>query len=496
LSFAYGLRSTGLLVFAGRIISAFTGLLFTVMVARWLDPASFGTWEVIVTLVTFSAYPIGVVAFWTTRDVARGKMVGRTALASGALLSGLGLMLYFGFTFFTYQRISAQVLPFLLGGLLVPLSYWSAVANSIVSGFRPGVYGYSLVLSEVAKLGVAYETLFVYRLGIEGVIIALMASYFVQSVASTYFVRVTFSERFDLAQTRKWSKLAWLPGVIYLATALGVADTYVAAIFFGSAIVGYYQVAFLVAGVVGYSSALAVSLYPMLLRGGNERLPAITMEFALLFSIPMAAGSIALAGPILYLFGSRWTLGAEGLAVLAVSSLFGMVSGIVDQVLLGSEKADAAEKPRFWDLLRSNLTFVPVANILYAIFYVISLYFILSYGFARAFPTSTLVAAWGSAQLLATILFVGVKARRASRYAKLMPGRSVAYFVAAASVMAVVAYAVTGVVTNQTMGALSYGLRLLGVGLLAAAIYFGLVYAMDSGFRDLARSLAGRLRQW
>jgi O-antigen/teichoic acid export membrane protein len=465
------------------------------MVAKWLDPASFGTWEVIVTLVTFSAYPVGVVAFWTTRDVARGRMVGRTAMASGALLSCLGLVLYFGFTFFTYQRIAASVLPFLLGGLLVPLSYWSAVANSIVSGFRPGVYGYSLVISELAKLGVAYEALFVYKLGIEGVILALIASYFVQSVVSTYFVRLTLSERFDFAQTRRWSKLAWLPAVSYLATVLAVADTYVAALFFGSAIVGYYQVAFLVAGVVGYSSALAISLYPMLLRGGNERLPALTMEFALLFSIPMAAGSIALAGPILYLFGSRYAPGAEGLAILAVMSLFATISGIVDQALLGTERADVVEKPRFWDLLRSNLIFVPVANILYAVVYVTSLYLALSYGFANGFSTSSIVAAWATAQLLATVAFVFVKARRARRYAKLMPGRSIAFFVVAAAVMAAVASFVTGAVTNQTMGTLSYGVRLLAVGLLAIVVYFGLVYAMDSRFRDLANSLMGRMRR-
>ncbi len=490
-----GLRSTGLVVFAGRIISAFTGLLFTVMVARWLDPANFGIWEVIVTLVTFSAYPVGVVAFWVTRDVARGRMVGRTALAFGGLLSGLGLVLYFGFTAFTYQRIAASVLPFLLGALLVPLSYWSAVTNSIVSGFRPSVYGYSLVISELAKLGVAYEGLFVYKLGIEGVILALISSYFVQSLVSTYFVRLTLAEKFDVAQARRWSRLAWLPAVSYLATVVAVADTYVAALSFGPAIVGYYQVAFLVAGVVGYSSSLTISLYPLLLRGGNERLPAVTMDFTLLFSIPMAAGCIALAGPILYLFGSRYAPGAEGLAILAVMSLATSVSGIVDQALLGTEKADAVEKPRVWDLLRSNLLFVPVANILYAVVYVSSLYLALSYGIAHGFSTSSLVAAWATAQLLATAVFVAVKARRAKRVARLMPGKSVIYYAIASVVMAAVASSVTGLVANQSMGTLTYGLRLLVVVLLAAVVYFGLVYAMDRKFRELADSVLGRMRR-
>jgi len=493
LSVRYGLRSTGLVVFAGRIISAFTGLLFTVMVARWLSPAGLGTWEVIVTLVTFSAYPVGIVAFWATRDVARGRMVGRTAMVSGALLSSVGLVLYFGFTFFTYQRIAASILPFLLGGLLVPLSYWSAVANSIVQGFRPGAYGYSLVISEVAKLVVAYEALYVYRFGIEGVILALMTSYFVQSAVGTYLVRLTAAEGIDLSQIRRWSRLAWLPAVSYLPTVLAVADTYVAAVGFGAQIVGYYQVAFIVASVVGYSSSLAYSLYPLLLRGGNERLPAVSMEFSLLFAIPMAAGCVALAGPILFIFRSNYVASSTGLAILASMFIFTVVSGIVDQVLQGTEKADIGERPKFWVLIRSNLLFVPVANVLYGAFYVTTLYLALSFASSSGFSISSTIELWALVQLAATVIFMLVKARRARKVAKLLPGISVAYYLLAAVVMSVVVYLVSGPLVPQDVGTLSYGGRLLGVGILGAALYFGIVYALDSTFRELTHRLLRRL---
>lgn len=462
------------------------------MVARWLSPGSFGTWEVIVTLVTFSAYPVGVVAYWATRDVARGRMVGRTAFWSGILLSSLGLVLYFGFTFVTYSRIAASVLPFLLGALLVPLSYWSAVANSIVQGFRPGAYGYSLVISEVAKLAVAYESLYVYKAGIEGVILALIASYFVQSVVSTYLVRLTAAERFDFSQTRRWSRLAWIPAISYLPTVVVVADTYVAALGFGTPLVGYYQAAFLVASVVGYSSALTFSLYPLLLRGGDERLPAVSIEYSLLFAIPMAAGCMVIPNQILYLFGSKYLPGATGLAILAFMFVFTTVSGIVDQTLLGREKADVGERPGFWDLIRSNLLFVPVMNVLYGVFYVASLYFALSYAGANGYSSSSSVALWAVVQLAATATFMMIKARRARRYAKLMPGISVVYYLGAAAVMSVALYLASGAL-SQGAGTLTYGAELLGLGIVGAAVYFGLVYVADSRFRDMARSLIRRL---
>ena len=488
-----GLKSTGLFIFAGRLVSAITGLVFTVMVARWLAPAGFGTWEVIVTLVTFASYPVGIVAYWATRDVARGRMVGRTALVFGAALSALGLGMYFGFTALTYSKVSSVILPFLLGAILVPLSYWSTVTNSIVQGHRPGVYGYSLVLSEFAKLGVAYEALYVYRLGIEGVIVALMAAYFAQAAISTYMVRVTFTEKFDPSLTRRWSRLAWVPGLSSLQTVLAVADTFVAAVGFGPAIVGYYQVAFAVASVVGYSSALVLPLYPILLRGGGERLPSVGIEFSLLFAIPMAVGCSVLAEPILFLFGSRYTPGALGLVGLAAMFAVLTVSGIMDQTLLGTEKADAREKPSTWELLRSNLSFVPVVNITYGVVYVGSLYAVLSYAFANGFSVSSSVEAWAAVQLTATVVFMLVKARRARRYGKLMPGMSVVYYAVAAAVMGTLVYYVSGAVLNQGLGTVEYGAQLLGLGFAGAAVYFGVVYALDSKFREMARALLGRL---
>ncbi len=465
------------------------------MVTRWLSASSFGTWEVIVTLVTFSSYPVGTVAYWATRDIARGKMVGRTAFVSGALLSSLGLVVYFALTFETYGRIASAVTPFLLGALLVPLSYWSAVANSVVQGYRPSAYAYSLVASELAKLAIAYESLYVYGLGINGVILALMAAYLVQSVVSTYLVRLTAMERFDFAQTRRWSRMVWLPAVSYLPTVVAVADTYVAALGFGTAIVGYYSVAFLVAGVVGYSSALAFSLYPLLLKGGNERLPALSIEFTLLFSIPMAAGSIVLSSPILYLFGSsKYLPGAAALGILGVMALFAAVSAIVDQTLMGTEKADIGERPKFWALARSNLIFVPVVNILYGVVYVSSLYAVLTFANSAGYSASSSVASWATVQLAATVLFLAVKVRRARRSAKLMPGISVAYYLLAGAIMAGVVYLASGIALNQGTGTIIYGANLVGIGLLGAAVYFCILYVVDSGFRDLARSFLSRIQ--
>jgi len=165
----------------------------------------------------------------------------------------------------------------------------------------------------------------------------------------------------------------------------------------------------------------------------------------------------------------------------------------VDQTLLGTEQADLGEKPGFGKLLRSNLLFVPVANILYGLIYVSSLYLALSYGSSRGFDSSSLVATWAVVELVATILFMLVKARRAARSAKLFPGISVAYYAVASAVMAGVVYLLSGLVATQGVATLLYGTQLVLVCIAGAVVYFGVVYGLDSRFRDMTNSLLRRI---
>jgi O-antigen/teichoic acid export membrane protein len=483
-----GLRVSGLVNFGGRFFSAFTGLLFAVMVARWLVPAQFGLWEVIMDLVTFSAYPVAIVGYWATRGVARGRMLGKTALGAGGILSVGGLGLYYVFALGTSTTLAASVLPFLLGALLVPLTYWSVTANSVVSGYRPTAFGYSLVVSEIAKVVVAYLALYVYRLGIQGVLVALIFAYLVQSLVASYLTRGASGPKVDFVEMRRWTSpsLAWIPLVSQLPLSIAAADTYVASLGFGTAIAGFYQVAFIVASVVGYSSALAISLYPLLLRGGDPKLPAIAMEFTLLFAVPLTVGAIVLAGPMLYVFGKTYLPGSEGLAILAVFFVFTTISGIVDQTLLGTERVDMESGSDFRKLAKSNLLFVPLLNLSSTVVYIVSMFVSMWFAFSHGFSTSATVALWASAQLAVSIVFLIIKAARARRYAKLMPGFSVVYYLVSAALMGVVVFYVAQSYLPANLDALAYGVRLIGVVALGTLVYFGLVFALDPKFRRLA----------
>jgi O-antigen/teichoic acid export membrane protein len=485
------LRSSGLVVFGSRIVSVGTGLAFLVMVTRWLNPGQFGLWEFIIDLVTFASYPAGLIAFWVTRDVARGKRIGRTAILSSLLLSVAGIGIYLLFTFATFSSVSTNFFPFMLAILLVPSSYWNLASNSVVAGYRPSAAAYSTLVSEVLKLVAAYPLLYIYRTGINGVILALLVSYLSQAAVATYVTRDASSEALRPSEVKRWLGAAWLPAINTLPYVVGIADTFVASLAFGTAIAGYYQAAFAVASIVGYSVYLSTALYPLLLSGGQQDLVAVTMDFSLLFGIPMAVGAAVLAPAILYLLAPKYVQAALALVILSFSLLLTTASGILDFTLLGTETADLNEEKRFGRYTRSNLLFVPAANLTYSVVYIAAMYTSLRIAAAGGYSVSSTVAAWALSQLLVTLALVVWKERRAKASARIFRKSSLLRYSAAALLMGLLLYLVSPLVLPAGLETVSFASRLFATVILGGATYSGALYTVDAAFRNLVRSFLG-----
>jgi len=175
--------------------------------------------------------------------------------------------------------------------------------------------------------------------------------------------------------------------------------------------------------------------------------------------------------------------------------VFSTLSWILDQTLLGTEKADIGERPSFRGLVRSNLIFVPTVNIVYGAAYLSSLYLAIEFSSTLGYSPSSSVALWATVELVATVVFMLVKARRASRSARLLPGVSAVYYLICAAAMAGLVYLLSGPVLVRGVGTLAYGGMLIGLSVFGGAVYFGLVYLIDPRFRDLAHAFLGRIRR-
>jgi len=491
LSSAVRPRMTGLIVFGSRIVSAATGFVFLVMVARWLAPAQLGLWEFIVDLIVFASYPAGFLTYWAARDVARGKVVGKTTLVLNLLASMLGVAIFLAFALASYSEVGSSIGPFILAIILVPLSYWNQATSALVGGYNPAIGAYSLLVSEPAKLIAAYPLLFVFKLRIEGVIIAIAVSYFVQAAFSTFQLRIVSSERVDFALGRKWLRDPYVPGLMTLTYVLGVADTFAASVGQGgTSLAGYYQAAFQVAAIVSYSTFLSVALYPLLLRERSDKLMGEVLEFSLLFAIPMAAGAIALAPQILYLLSPAYVVSSTALEFLSLSAIVTLVSTVFDQTLTGRERADLdEERGRTRSILRSDLMFVPVANLTYSAVYIGIVFLLGSYVAAGDAPAYQFAAYWAVAQLALSCVLVAVKARRLSGKARLYLSPSLPLYVVSGIVMAIAVRYFGVAILPAGLETVSYGLRLALTVVVGAVLYFGVLFVVDHKFRRYARTL-------
>ena len=85
---------TGLIAFGTSIITVITGLMFALIITRTLTPEEFGTWNVILSLVSYSLIIEPMISWWTTRDVARGEEIGKTAVITNGVSSIGGSLIF------------------------------------------------------------------------------------------------------------------------------------------------------------------------------------------------------------------------------------------------------------------------------------------------------------------------------------------------------------------------------------------------------------------
>jgi O-antigen/teichoic acid export membrane protein len=482
------LRRTGLVVFAARIASIFSGLVFLVMMTRSLPAQQFGLYEVIVDIVAFASYPAGIVVFWATRDIARGKMFGKTAVVLNLLLSVLGVAIYVGLSYFSAARIpSANLTTLFFAVLLVPVAYFNQAAYAVVAGHRPVVLGYAVIFSEVAKLGVAYPLLIVFKTGIEGVILSVMVANLAQSVASVALAGGAASSPLNLEQGKRWLAHSWLPILTTLPVFLGIADTYAASLAASDTVlVGHYQAAFSVAALAGYSFYLASAMYPLLLKGGSYEVTSTTLDLALAFGVPMAVGAAVMATPILHLLNPLYLDAATALGILAIAALLNTITSVFDGVLLGRERVDIDESAKFSDYLRSSIVFVAKVNLSLGAVYLAAVYVSVAGGISAGLSQATTLDVWAVAQLALFLVSIVVKARRIRKTGQLIVPRSLGYYVVGAAIMAALLFLLQGFLIYER-GTLFLTLELLGVSAVGAGAYGAFVLALDKTLRDFVR---------
>ena len=360
------------------LVSAVTGLIFTLIVTRTLTPEEYGAWGLIGSLIMYVLVLDPIVTYWTTRETARGEDSGRTALVTHGLLSLIGVGAYFIISFFIANE---TVVPFdilVLGAMLIPVTFLNRVLTALNLGWKPQATSYGIIAFELTKIPSALLLVYHFQLGLEGAIIATLIAYIGSIIVLGINARSKLKTSIKKIYVKKWIKLLWIPVYRKSQSVIFSFDVTIFVLISDSVIgVAFFTASLAVSILVGHAGLIAQAIYPKLLSGGKKEHLNENLVRYFYFGFPLAAISIVFARPALFALNPEYEIAAIVVVIMTVRTFIYVLSNIFQDALHGAETIDASENPKFVDFVKSKLFVLPTIILVQYSLYVLVLAIVL-----------------------------------------------------------------------------------------------------------------------
>jgi O-antigen/teichoic acid export membrane protein len=355
---------SGYVIFAVQIFSVITGLIFTLLLTRNMNPNQFGIWTNIFDYIGYFTLFSGVFPFWAERFVARGRYNAVKTGTMAQLVTGLFFtVVYFPIIFFIYKdaiapKIGAMsYLPiFLIAGTYIVSFYMIIAFEGLLQPRRPQALGYGLLIEEIVKVSLALVLILGFGQLFYGAVLSLVLSCFAQVGYYAWLLRKDFKVKTNWSYAKEWFK-----GSAAMAyNAVGgqlLSFVYILLFFLGGPDTrAYYQAATSFGVIISYAISLSIALYPRLLSNSCSREQVgSSFRTVMMLGIPLASINIAMSYSFLTVlniaYGEAWPV----LVALSFLTLFGLVSSFYNNCVMGVESFDAEGKISLRELVKSKV---------------------------------------------------------------------------------------------------------------------------------------------
>jgi len=491
------LQYTGYIIFAAKIISIATGLIFQFMVARSTAKQDYDIFFNLSDILAYFTLLAGVVPFWVMRCVARGK--------AGATKTGLATNLIFSMiSTVAYLAIIPFVLPILFSGLgisnwtvYLPLYllvsvqitelYLMGLFEPCLQAVKPQTVGYGVLIQQILKMVLGYVLIVQVGQPLVGAVTATIIAFAVQVGYYFKLNAVELKERIQWGYLREWLKGSVLN--IY-----SVVGSQIAAFIFillfslgGEGSRGIYGAAAQIANVITYSSFLSFALYPKLLADRKSEDVTDSLKTVLMFALPMTVGAIALANSYIILLRVElveFPGAALVLVVLALDALVTVISGIYGSVLFGVETVDQ-EEMSVRSLIRSRLFKFYSLSYVHSAITLPTTYFVLTtFAYQQPLEAALSVCVINSIVRFAMFIVLVTMVRKTFKVA--IPWKAIGKYLLAASVMGIALFLLP--YSNRISTTLIWTA-------IGAAVYLTVLMLIDKNSRELPKSVFQELRR-
>ena len=393
------LQYSGFVIFTIQVLSLITGIIFTLLLTRGMSKVQFGIWTNIFDYTGYFVLFSGLLPFWATRFVARGKKgTVKTAVLAQLLIAVIAVVIYFPVIVLISTAIGteAYLLIYFIAGLYVLTYYMITVFESTLQSARPQAVGYGLLIEEIVKVSVALVLILGFRQLFLGAILALVVSCIVQILYYGYLLSDEFKEEVNWGYLKEWLKGS--TAIAY--SAIGgqlVAFVFILLFVYGGPDTrAYYQAAFTFTTIIGYSASLAYALYPKLLANScSDEQVGVSFRTVLMLAIPFATITMVMSTAFLTVLKVSYSVAWPVLIALTIDTLVVLIYSFYSSCVMGKEAFDAEGKISIRKLVRSKifkvftipyiqaaialplayyvLTRLPVAGSVQAVLYVIAI---------------------------------------------------------------------------------------------------------------------------
>jgi hypothetical protein len=324
-----------------------------------MSTRQYGIWTNIFDYAAYFLLLSGVLPFWATRFVARGKEgTVRTATLGQLVIAFVSVMIYLPAIVFISKAIGTQayLMIYIIAGLYILNLYMITAFESVLRSMTPQVIGYGLLIEEVVKITIALVVIVGLKQLFLGAILALGISGLVQVL---YYARLLSGQ---FKQKPNWGYLKeWLKGsaaIAYNAVGAQLVAFVLILLFLygGSNTRAYYQAAFTFTNIIGYSSSLAFALYPKLLaKTSSEKEVEVSFRTVLMLALPLATITIVMSTSLLTILNIAYRVAWPVLIALTIDTMIGLLSSFYSSCLMGVEAFDAEGKISLGQLVRSKI---------------------------------------------------------------------------------------------------------------------------------------------
>lgn len=392
----------GLISLAIKLVSIITGLVFTLIVTRELTQEEFGTWGLISGLLIYVLIFEPIISFWTTREIARGNEIGKTAFITNGAISIIGVVVYIIISFLVGFNSEAEQKILVFAAILVPAIFLHNTLNAINVGWKPQVVSYGFLVFEIVKIPLAIIFVYNYDLGVEGAILATCFAHITSIGTLLFFARTKIRAKFKVGFIKKCLKSFWIPTYRDIPPLLFTSDIVVFTLVTGSVTgIAFYVAARTISYIVMNVNSFSSALYPKFLAGGKQEYLKDNLNKLFYFAFPMMAVSIIFARAGLFTLNPVYEAAYSVVIVLTFRAFLSALNKTFYQVLQGIEQVDKNENSTFIDYLKSKLFWLPTIRLIQYSSYIGTLVIVL-----LIFKTSTeleLVLLWSFVALIVEI---------------------------------------------------------------------------------------------